>query len=76
MSGRDNDHYFKNVSKLDEIDVYRVLELFDVDNPCIQHAIKKLLCAGERGHKSTRDDVDEAILCLQRWQEMRAEDGD
>lgn len=71
-------HYFKNVEALTHVDVYRVLRLFNVTDPCIAHAVKKLLVAGARGDKavvSTLDrDVKEAIDSLQRWQEMRAED--
>jgi len=48
-------HYFKSVSHLETVDVYRVLSLFQVNDPCIQHAIKKLLCAGDRGDKSTAE---------------------
>lgn len=69
-------HYFKDVTDLDSIDVYRVLELFNVTNPCLQHAIKKLLVAGGRGAKDIRKDVAEAIDTLERWQEMRLEDDD
>ena len=36
-----HEHYFKDVTHLKTIDVYRVLDLFDVSNPCVQHAIKK-----------------------------------
>ena len=43
-------HYYKKVP-FDYIDVYRVLDLFSVTDPCLQHAIKKLLVAGGRGHK-------------------------
>lgn len=68
-------HYFKDVSSLSKLDVYRVLELFAVTDPCIQHAVKKLLVAGGRGAKSVDKDVQEAIDTLQRWQAMRAEDG-
>lgn len=67
-------HYFKDVSNLQRIDVYRVLELFEVTNPCLQHAIKKLLVAGGRGAKSTDKDIREAIDSLQRYIEMRNED--
>lgn len=67
-------HYYKNVSGLDEVDVYRILELFEVTNPAIAHAIKKLLVAGGRGSKSLERDVSEAISTLQRWQGMRLED--
>ena len=67
-------HYFKDVSKLQSIDVYRVLELFEVIDPAMQHAVKKLLCAGGRGYKDRAKDVQEAIDSLNRWQEMRKED--
>lgn len=71
---RQYNHYFKNVQYLKFIDVYRVLKLFGVSDPCIQHAIKKLLVAGLRGHKDISKDVDEAIVSLNRWKEMREED--
>ncbi len=66
-------HYFKK-TPYEYIDVYRVLELFDVTNPSIAHAVKKLLVAGNRGHKDLEKDVQEAIDSLIRWQEMRKED--
>ena len=52
----------------------RVLELFEVTDPCIQHAIKKLLVAGKRGSKDQYRDVQEAIDTLDRWQQMRIEE--
>lgn len=67
-------HYKKPVAGLQFVDVYRVLALFGVTDPCIQHAVKKLLVAGGRGAKDISQDVQEAIDTLQRWQEMRAED--
>jgi hypothetical protein len=73
MSYKHN-HYFKKVTHLDGVDVYRVLELFEVTDPCLQHAIKKLLCAGERGAKDIEQDVQEAIDSLERWKDMRRED--
>ena len=69
-------HYQKNVEHLKWIDVYRVLVLFGVTNPCLQHAIKKLLCAGQRGVKDELKDVQEAIASLLRYLEMQTEDGD
>jgi len=68
------DTYFKDVSNLDTIDVYRVLELFNVTDPCIQHAVKKLLCAGTRGSKDVDKDIGEATESLIRWHAMRVED--
>ena len=68
-------HYFKDTAHLNSIDVYRVLQLFAVTDPCLQHATKKLLVAGGRGAgKSIDKDVQEAIDSLVRWQAMRNED--
>lgn len=67
-------HYFKDVSTLEFIDVYRILDLYRVTDNAIGHAIKKLLCAGDRGAKSLDTDIQEAIDTLQRWQAIRAED--
>ena len=67
-------HYQKSVKRLNWIDVYRVLVLFDVTDPCLQHAIKKLLCAGQRGAKDKKQDVQEAIASLLRYLEMQTED--
>ncbi len=69
-----HDHYFKDVQTLKSVDVYRVLVLFGVTNPCLQHAIKKLLCAGNRGVKDELKDVQEAIASLLRYLEMKTED--
>jgi hypothetical protein len=67
-------HYFKNTVHLNAVDVYRVLSLYGVTDPCLQHAIKKLLCAGDRGAKDIEQDVQEAIDALGRWQDMMEED--
>jgi len=73
--GNKHPHYHKDVRHLETIDVYRVLQLFNVTDPCIQHAVKKLLVAGGRGAgKDMGKDIQEAIDSLNRWQEMRAED--
>lgn len=67
-------HYFKDVSNLTHIDVYRVCDLFNVTDPCLQHAVKKLLVAGGRGAgKNIQQDVQEAIDTLNRWIEMQNE---
>lgn len=67
---RKHSHYFKDVSNLNEIDVYAVLTLFEVHDPCIAHAAKKLLCTGNRGHKDFETDVQDAIDSLVRWKEL------
>ena len=68
-------HYHKDVSNLKTIDVYRTLELFGVTDQALGHAIKKLLCAGQRGAgKSFEQDVREAVDTLNRRLQMLAED--
>lgn len=74
MTTRKHPHYYKNVAHLTEIDVYRTLDLFGVTDPCIQHAVKKLLVTGARGAKDFRKDLEEAIVTLQRKLEMMDED--
>lgn len=70
-----HNHYHKSVEGLDFVDVYRVLKLFNVTDPCIQHAVKKLLVAGGRGAgKDVSKDIQESIDSLVRWQEMRKEE--
>ena len=66
-------HYFKDVQTLKAVDVYRVLVLFDVKSHPIGHAVKKLLCAGNRGAKDKTQDVQEAISSLLRYLEMQTE---
>jgi hypothetical protein len=67
-------HYFKDCP-YGKIDVYRVIELWTVTDPCLQHALKKILCAGGRGHKDQATDIQQAIDSLRRWQQMRKEEG-
>lgn len=74
MKERKHPHYYKDVSNLNEVDVYRVLKLFNVTDQAIGHAIKKLLVAGGRGAKDISKDVQEAIDTLERWKEIQAED--
>lgn len=72
---RKHSHYFKDVSKLETVDVYRVLQLFGVTDQAIGHAVKKLLVAGGRGAgKDIGRDIQEAIDTLERWKEMGQED--
>ena len=66
--------YIVDISKYNKLDIYRILKLYEVSDPCVQHAIKKLLCAGKRGLKPQTQDINEAILSLKRFVEMQGED--
>ena len=52
------------------VDVYDVLQAFGVTCPALQHAIKKLLCAGLRGNKSAEQDISEAANSCRRAIEL------
>ncbi len=54
-----------------KLDVYAVLLMFDVKCPALQHAIKKLLCAGLRGKGNEAQDIAEAIDALKRAVQLR-----
>ncbi len=67
--------YFKSVKHLENIDVYMTHRLFNVNDPALHHASKKILMAGERtGEKSMVDDIREARDTLNRWLEMECEE--
>lgn len=53
-----------------KIDVYAVLEAFDVHCPARQHAIKKLLCSGIRGKGNASQDLKEARDAIDRAIQM------
>lgn len=70
QSERNYPHYFKDVSAVDAIDLYHVARLYDITDPALFHAFKKIACAGKRGTKDRAQDVQEAIDALKRWQEL------
>lgn len=54
------------------VDIYQLLYLFEVTDPCFAHAIKKLFCPGQRsGGKSVERDIADVVWTLKRWQEIR-----
>lgn len=66
----DKPNKYKKKCKGIEIDVYDVLKAFNVVNPAIQHAIKKLLAGGQRGYKDVEQDYNEAIQSIKRGIEL------
>lgn len=73
---RAHSHYFKDITHLDWLDIYRVCALYITNDPsgALAHAAKKILVAGGRGAKDIRKDIQEAIDTLQRKLEMLDED--
>lgn len=69
---KQNNKYKRKVPTL-EIDVYDILKAFNVTNPATQHAIKKLLCAGDRGYKDEVQDLKEALASISRAIELESD---
>jgi hypothetical protein len=73
VKARKYDVYFKDVSELDEVDVYQVHQLFNVldASGCLHHSSKKILLPGVRtGGKERYEDIEEARDTLNRWLEI------
>jgi len=66
---KDGDKYIRTIYGLCgtpvKVDVYRVSDAFPTGSAPIDHAVKKMLCAGLRGHKDKLTDIDNAIESLQ-----------
>lgn len=73
-------HYFKtvpletkpdgSVGPVTHIDIYNVIEMWEVFRPAPAHALKKLACAGLRGAKDYAKDLREVIACCARELEL------
>lgn len=69
MNIRDIEHLYINHVKYQDgmfIDVYDVLDSFNITNPSLQHGVKKILNAGKRGHKDLESDLYEIISAISR----------
>ena len=77
---KDGDKYIRTMYGLCgtpvKVDVYRVLDAFPSDSAAIDHAVKKMLCAGLRGHKDKLTDIDNAIESLQAERLLLIQKGD
>jgi hypothetical protein len=58
--------YMREIKPNVWIDVYDVLTAFKTGCPALDHAIKKLLCPGKRGVKTSIQDKAEAIGSINR----------
>jgi hypothetical protein len=57
----------------ESVDVYDVLVAFNVTNPAVAHAVKKLLAPGQRGYKDTVQDLEEAGASIARAVQIEKE---
>ena len=71
----DTNKYVRTIHGV-EVDVYDVLNAWEVGCPATQHAIKKLLMPGQRGSKDVLQDLKEAEQAIKRAIELEEEHGD
>ena len=57
------------------VDVYSVLDAFNVINPALQHSVKKLLCAGIRNKGNFQQDCTEAIEAIEQAHRFNKKEG-
>ena len=69
-----HNHYFVDVSNLDSVDVYRMIELIGITCPVAQHVFKKAWATGKRGHKDLRRDWQDVADSAARKLRMIDED--
>jgi len=53
-----------------EVDPYRIARLWELNDPALFQAFKKVLCGGQRGGKDKQQDAVEARDALNRWLEL------
>ena len=63
---RENNHYFIDVSDVDEVDFYEIAKRYNVTDPAIQHILKKCLAIGNRGHKDLETDLMDILKTAKR----------
>ena len=57
------------------LDPYRIMDIYQITHPAHQHALKKLLRAGQ-SIKDLRQDIKEVKDTLTRWEQMMDEDAE
>lgn len=53
-----------------KVDIYDVLKAWGVQNPALQHLIKKALQPGARGHKTLENDLRDILVSAERAMEL------
>lgn len=61
-----NDKYKREIKPGVFVDVYDVIDCFEVTSGALQHAIKKLLATGKRGHKDYEQDLIDILSSVER----------
>lgn len=70
MSDAPRSKYHREIKPGVWVDVYDVLSAWQVQNPALQHLIKKALQPGARGHKSREQDLSDIVASAVRAKEL------
>lgn len=73
MTDQKHSHYFRDFP-WEKIDVYRLIEVYEITCPAAQHILKKVIATGKRGHKDLERDWQDILDTAQRKIDMLQED--
>lgn len=73
MTERKHSHYYRECP-YENIDVYRIIDIFEITCPAAQHILKKVIATGKRGHKDLKRDWEDIVDSAKRKVEMLEED--
>ena len=57
-----------------KLDPFRIAKIYNMTSFALMTVLKKILCAGSRGYKDYRQDLNDCICALDREIEMLEED--
>lgn len=70
----DNGKHYRFEYKGIKLDPARICQIYKITNLVQGSIVKKALCAGNRGHKDIKKDINDIITACNRWLEMIDED--
>lgn len=70
MADQTHSKYHREIKPGVFVDVYDVLNAWQVQNPALQHLIKKALQPGARGHKTREQDLADILASAIRAKEL------
>ena len=74
MTETDHGKHYRYEHKGVKLDPFRIAKIYGMQSFAMMTILKKCLCAGDRGHKDYRQDLNDIICAAQRELEMLDED--
>lgn len=75
MTKVDPGKHYRFMYKGLKLDPFRIAQIYGMTSFAMMTILKKCLCAGNRGHKDYRQDLNDIICAAQRELELLDEDG-